>query len=237
VLDAVRLHRHRGRVAAGRTLLEGPKIVGEAVARGVPLEAVFGLAGDDDGRSLAAAGEAEYLVVAPEVLAKVATTTTPQSPIAVIAIPDPTVTPGGRVMVAWGVGDPGNCGTLIRTAAAFGFRYLAGPGAADTWSPKVIRAAAGGHFSTQIGDVSDLDAVRSGGRIVVATVSAGGGAPGPLPPDAAILVGSEPHGLPAEITGAADLLVTIPMAPGAESLNAAVAGAIVAFVGSTGPGS
>jgi TrmH family RNA methyltransferase len=231
VLDAVRLHRRKGRLETGNTLLEGPLLVEEAVARGATIQMLFGLVDDERGRALAVEAGVEYTTVTPEVLGKVATTETPQSPVAVITIPDGSVSPGGRVLVAWGVGDPGNSGTLIRTAAALSHGFLAGPKAADPWSPKVLRAAAGGHFRTGVDEAADLDKVRAGGRVLVATVAAGGEPPRPLPPDVAILVGSEPHGLPPEVVAAADLMVTIPMAAGAESLNAAVAGAIVAFVG------
>ncbi|HSM02644.1 MAG TPA: RNA methyltransferase [Acidimicrobiia bacterium] len=208
-------------------------LVGEAVACGVRIQALFGLTDDVRGRALGEEAGVEYMTVSPEVLGKISTTDTPQSPVAVVDLPEASVAPGGRVLVAWGVGDPGNCGTLIRTAAAFGYSYLAGPGAADTWSPKVLRAASGGHFRTAIGEAPDLSEVRAGGRTLVATVSSGGAPPGPLPADVAILVGSEPHGLPPDVVEMADAAVTIPMEPGAESLNAAVAGAIVAYLGTT----
>ncbi|MEX1209049.1 MAG: RNA methyltransferase [Acidimicrobiia bacterium] len=235
VVAVVRLHRRRGRADAGQTLLEGPVLIGEAVANGFPIAAIYGLEDDEVGASLGGAASIEYTAVSPEVLAKLSTTEEAQSPVAVIAIPAPSAIPAGRLIVAWGVGDPGNCGSLIRTAAAFSYGFVAGPGAADPWSPKVLRAGAGGQFRTTLAQADHLDEVRSRGRVVVATVVQGGVAPGPLPVDAAILVGSEPHGLPADIVNAADIRVTIPMASGAESLNAAVAGAIVAFLGGSGP--
>lgn len=234
MLDAVRLHRRKGRLETGRTLLEGPVLVGEAVAAGVAIQILFGLVDDARGRDLAAAAGIEFSSVTPAVLERISTTETPQSPVAVITIPQGSVAPGGRVLVAWGVGDPGNCGSLIRTAAALSHGFLAGPGTADVWSPKVLRAASGGHFRTGIGEAPDLEWARAGRRVLVATVASGGVTPAPLPPDVAILVGSEPHGLPPEVVAAADLRITIPMAPGAESLNAAVAGAIVAYAGSLG---
>lgn len=235
VQAVVRLHRRRGRMEAGRALLEGPMLVGEAVANGFPIGAIYGLEDDEVGRSLAAAAGVTYTPVSFGVMAKLSTTEEPQSPVAVLPIPAPPAIPAGRLIVAWGVGDPGNCGSLIRTAAALSHGFVTGPGTADPWSPKVLRAGAGGHFRTAMAQAGRVEEIRSGGRILVATVVQGGAAPGPLPADAAILVGSEPHGLPAEIADAADLRVTIPMASGAESLNAAVAGAIVAFVGGAGP--
>lgn len=231
VLSVVRLHRGRGRGEAGQTLLEGPVLIGEAVGNGFAVSAFYGLDEDDAGRSLAGAAGVGYTAVSAEVLAKMSTTQRAQSPVAVLPIPQAAVPPGGRVIATWGLGDPGNCGTLIRTAGAFSYGFIAGPGSADIWSPKVLRAAAGGHFRTPTGTAVDLKEIRAGGRAIVATVSSGGRAAGPLPADAAILVGSEPHGLPPEIVSAADLLVSIPMANGIESLNAAVAGAIVAFLG------
>lgn len=66
---------------------------------------------------------------------------------------------------------------------------------------------------------------------MVATVAKGGAPPGPLPANSVILVGSEPHGLPPDMVAAADHAVSIPMSSGTESLNAAVAGAIIAFLG------
>ena len=223
--DAARLHRRRRRTETGRTLLEGPHLVGEAIAAGVVPETIFAL--DEDASRWASSG-AEVLSVTPEVLEKIATTETPQSPVAVVAIPDAALPAAGSVLVAWGVSDPGNAGTLIRTAAAFGFAYAAGPDTADTWSPKVLRAGAGAHFRAPIVQIESLDDLA--GRTPVATVPTGGVAPRDLPQgDLAILVGDEANGLPAAVIDGAELQVTIPMPGGTESLNAAVAGAIVAY--------
>lgn len=235
VLEAARLERSRTRAETGRTLLDGPAVVADAVAAGCEFDRMFGLDGDAEGREMARRAGCPFVAVEPPVLAKIATTQHPQSPVGVLVVPAERITPGRRALVAWGVGDPGNCGALIRTAAAFGYDYLAGPGSADSWSPKVLRAAAGGHFRTGVGRATTLDGLREG-RMVVATAARHGVPPGPLPANAAVLVGSEPHGLPPEVVAACDLTVTIPMAPGSESLNVAVAGAIVAYLGAGHPG-
>ncbi len=129
------------------------------------------------------------------------------------------------------VTDPGNAGTLIRTAAALGFDLAFPAGAVDIWSPKVLRAGAGAHFSTTISTGEPIDPSIG----TIATVVRGGL---PLPDLAgrleatrrwAILIGEEAGGLEARQVEAADLTVTIPMAGEVESLNAAVAGAIVAY--------
>ncbi len=232
----MRLHRRRGRTESGEALLEGPHLVGAAVAGGVAVRRVFALAGDEPGRRLAADCRAELLLVDERTLGRLSTTETPQSPVAVVVIPAGTVAPGGRVVVAWGVSDPGNCGTLIRLGAAFGYGYLAGPGSADTWSPKVLRAATGAHFATPVGIVSRLEELRAGGRVLLATVARGGSIPGPLPVDAAVLVGSEAHGLPDDVVAECDRVITIPTTGAVESLNAATAAAIVLHAGAMTPG-
>jgi len=236
VAAAVRLHRSRGRVAAGETLLEGPHLVGSALNAGLRPIRVFVAQGDAGGLALAGRCRCEVLVVDLRTLERLGTTEAPQGPIAVVAIPDEAPAPGGRVIVAWGVADPGNCGTLIRIAAAFGYGYLSGPESADVWAPKVLRSGAGAHFSISIGTAVTLGEVRAGGRTVVATVARGGSVPGPLPASAAVLVGNEAHGLPEDVVAAADVRVTIPTSGAVESLNAAMAGAIVAYLGVSGTG-
>ncbi len=199
---------------------------------------VFGTRGDPSIDAARSSG-LDTVVVADRVLRRLSTTESPQSPMAVIRIPDQVIPESGHLIVSWGLGDPGNVGTLIRTAAAFGMGFVAGPGSADPWSPKVLRSAAGGHFRTPVGAVADLAGL--GGRRLVATVARHGVPPGRLDGGrpSAVLVGDEAHGLPGDVVKAADVAVTIPMPGGMESLNAAVAGAIVAFVltGHDGTGS
>jgi len=227
----VRLHRKRGRASSGTTLLEGPHLLAEAVAAGAPIRTVYGLEDDRASEGAAARCGAEWVPVTAEVLRKMATTTEPQSPVAVVSIPEEPVPSGGHLLAAWGVSDPGNTGTMIRTAAAFGWCFAAGPRTADIWSPKVLRSAAGGHWRAQIGVVSEPEALRGAGRTLVATVVSGGEPPQALldVPCVALLLGGEAHGLSREIAAAADLSVTIPMPGGTESLNAAMAAAILAY--------
>jgi TrmH family RNA methyltransferase len=228
IVSAARLHRARHRREERQTIVEGPQVVGEAIDAGTAIRAMFGL---DDALSHALAQRAgiELSVVSDAVLGKVAGTEHPRGPVAVIEIPPDHVDEARPVLVAWGVGDPGNCGTLVRTAAAFGYGYVSGPESADPWSPKVLRSAAGGHFRTSVASIGAVE--QLGVRRLIGTVGSGGDVPGPVGPDAAILVGSEAHGLPDDLIARCDVLVTIPMPGGTESLNAAVAGAIVAYLG------
>jgi len=226
----VRLREARARADSGRALLEGPHLLAEARGAGMRVERVFALAGDAASAEAARACGAELVMVDERGLRRLATTDHPQSPVAVMVVPRSVVPVGGHLLVAWGVSDPGNVGTLIRCAAAFGLGFAAGPGAADPWSPKVLRAAAGGHFRAGAARVESLEELRAGGRLLVATVAREGVPPAALPPGPlALLLGDEAHGLPASVVDACDLAVTIPMPGGTESLNVGVAGAIIAY--------
>ena len=134
------------------------------------------------------------------------------------------------------VQDPGNVGTILRTAAAAGVaQVLLSRKSAFVWSPKVLRAAQGAHFLTTIVEDVDLSAwaagFRGGGGRVAALVVDGGfdlfGAD--LSRPLALAVGNEGAGLSEEISQAADVRLTIPMPGGMESLNAAVAAAVALF--------
>lgn len=207
--------------------MEGPNALAEAVDAGADIVEVFGLADDAAGRQLAVRGGAPWIAVTRPVLERIAGTANPRGPIAVISIPAEIERTGDEIWVD--TSDPGNAGTLIRSAAAFGFSVTLAPEAVDPWSPKVVRAAAGGHFRTPV----SIGEPRTD-TVTIATVASGG-----TPVDrigehltngtVTLLIGNEAHGLPPEATDAADALVTIPMVGGIESLNASVAGAICMY--------
>lgn len=225
VARAAGLHRAAERRARGLTLLEGPHLLSEAVAARAAIIEVFGLPDDVEGRRLAGGSGAEWVAVSPEALARIASTEHPRGPVAVLAVPGDA--PPTRDALDVFVTDPGNAGTLIRTAAAFGLDVVFEVGAVDPWAPKVLRAGAGAHFRTTVTRSSDPGV----GRIL--TRNRGGVDPGGLgavlDPGRrwAVVVGTEAGGIPAGVVG--EVAVTIPMPGGTESLNAAVAGAIVAY--------
>lgn len=231
MVEAVRLHVASERRASSLSLLEGPHLLAEAVAGSCSILRVFAEPDDRGAAVLAAEAGAEFLPVSAEVLSRLAPTQHPRGPIAVFRIPPPPVVDAFGALVLWRVSDPGNVGTIIRTAAAFGLGVVVVAGA-DPWAPKALRAGAGAHFRTKVETKPDLTAAHLSARgyRVVAAAAVGGVPPWSLPREkTAWLVGAEAHGLPADIIQTVDHLVTIPMPGGTESLNAAAAAAILAY--------
>ena len=231
VAAAAKLVRARERRRRGEMLLEGPQVVEAAVNAGVTLRSMFGLNEDSAARTLAARAGATWVPCTVEVLERLGATEHPRGPMAVGVIPATTFDWRRDTLVA-DLRDPGNAGTLIRTAAAFGLDICFASQAVDVWAPKILRAGAGAHFLTDVG--TGVETVPDGVGTIATVVE--GGAP---PSEAferldsgrvwAVMVGSEPHGLSPGIIDSADVTVTIPMPGRTESLNAAVAASIVAY--------
>jgi TrmH family RNA methyltransferase len=139
---------------------------------------------------------------------------------------------GDRLLVLDGVQDPGNVGTLLRTASALGIRAtIALPGTADVWNAKVVRSAVGMQFTHPTVSCTESELLRSlrSRGVALWGAAADGSALGTTgaPETLALIVGNEGAGLKPELREACDALVSIPMAPGAESLNVAVAAGIL----------
>lgn len=135
--------------------------------------------------------------------------------------PAPT---GPLCLALWGVNDPGNVGTALRGALAFGAASVAlGPGTADPYGPKAVRASMGALFEVPVARVRTVEELP-GRRI--ALVAHGGE---PLEPggDTTLVVGAEREGLPDEVVAACDAVATIPVR--AESLNAAMAATVALY--------
>lgn len=210
-------------------LLEGPNLVAGALDAGLRLETVFAKKDGELTRRAAEAG-AEVLTVAESVMKRLSDTENPRGPIAVAQAPDdPTIALADTVVLA-GIRDPGNAGTLIRSAAAFGFQVVATEETVDLWSPKVLRSAAGAHFQTPIVSGATAEAVAAAGVRLVALVPRDDGSPEPDPAAGPIglLVGNEAKGLGPAVLELAVATLTIPTER-VESLNAAVAGSIAMF--------
>jgi TrmH family RNA methyltransferase len=229
-------------------VVEGPVAAREALEAGLAVEAVFvGADALDAGgpaiaEVVAAAGAhgVEVVALAPGVAERVATTVTPRPVLAVVGLPEPPAdlpARAGLAVVLHGVADPGNVGTIARSAAAAGadLVVVCGDGAADPWAPKALRASAGALLRIPVLRRDDGPAtvaeLAAAGLALVGGVARGGTAPDAVDLTArvALVVGSEAHGLPPEVVDALDVAVTIPMAAGTESLNAAMAATVLCF--------
>lgn len=238
------LNRDRQTRAAERAfVLEGPRIVAAALDRGVDLEAVYlGYRARPAFAPLVERLEAAGVPVRElreGVLEKVGVTRTPQPLLGVAPIhtASPADLPGrGDLLVVVDVADPGNLGTLIRSAEAAGLAAVVVTGASvDPHNPKVVRASAGAVLGIPLVEVPEpgaaLDRARAGGRRAVGTATRGGGPVDGLDvtSDLAVVVGNEARGLDGALAERLDAVVTIPMHGAAESLNVAMAATVVLF--------
>ncbi|WP_446219849.1 TrmH family RNA methyltransferase [Micromonospora sp. IBHARD004] len=249
VVAARRLQRRRDREATGRFLAEGPQAVREALARAGTVTELFGTpAALDRYADLAAqAARADVPVseVTEEGLAALAETVAPQGLVAVcrhLDVPlDAALSRGPRlVAVLAEIRDPGNAGTVLRTADAAGAGAVVFAGdAVDPYNGKCVRASAGSLFHVDVVRAPDprqvVDALRTAGLSVFATTGYGDtnlddlADAGRLAAPTAWLFGSEAHGLPEELAAAADARVRVPLHGRAESLNLAAAAAVCLY--------
>ncbi len=204
----------RYRKSQRRALIEGPHLVDAFLAAGLrPVEVIK-------------SGE----TVSDAVFGSIVDVETPQGVAAEIEIPEGKPDAKRDCVFLEGIQDAGNVGAIIRSAAAFGLgSVIVDAHCADPWSPKVLRAGMGGHFSLALlilKSVAD-ELARFSGR-VVCTVASGGTAlaDADLSGRLGWVFGSEGRGLTAATLAEADQRITIPIAPGTESLNVAASAAI-----------
>ncbi len=222
-------------------VIEGVRLVEEALRSGTPLVTML-----YDPEHLQAMGRGGALleqvrqlpgayVASPEVIAAASDTVTPQGIVASCAWPHLEERTRGIRLVLDAVQDPGNVGTLLRSAEATGVaQVLCVSGTADVFGPKVVRSAMGAHFRLPMRQDVQWDeideALLGADNIYVADAQA------QMPyyaadwrQPAALIVANEANGPSADAKGRATKFIAIPMAPAVESLNAAVAGSVILF--------
>jgi TrmH family RNA methyltransferase len=233
------LHRGSGRQESQRLLLEGTHLLQEALRLGLAPDLLLATAA-----WIAAHGDllqalpssTAWRQASPEVLEACATTQHPDGVIATLPWRLPSglpSTPPGFALLLDNVQDPGNMGTLLRTALAAGVDQIWLREGADPWQPKVLRASSGAALALAIGRFSApevlgrLQTAKQEGIVVVAT-AARGGEPywrhdwqGPT----LVMLGNEGSGLAPDLLAEADCRLSLPHSPAVESLNVAVAAA------------
>jgi TrmH family RNA methyltransferase len=212
-------------------------LVQEALKSGLTVHTVFVRAGSEAMLQHLMPGDAEVLIVAEEVFASAVTTEHPQGIAALVEAPEfplPAMFAGTPlVVIAAGLQDPGNLGTLVRSAEAFGGTgMMLLPGTVSLWNAKTLRASSGSAFRLPVLALSAEDAfaaLREQRIRIFAAVARDGDSQADLRGPSALLVGNEGAGLPDEWIAQADARVTIPLPGAVESLNAAIAGSVLLY--------
>ena len=223
----------------GQSVLDGAHLLQAFLDGGFMPEAVYASREGRQRSEVAAllercAAQPQFLL-GDALFAALSTVESPTGILAVIRTPPPRPVPAtaGFVLLLEAIQDPGNVGTLLRSAAAAGVEHvLLSAQCAFAWSPKVVRAGMGAHFALNIVEGADLGAFV--GTFAGSAIALEGGAGrslyeldlrGPV----AFLVGNEGAGLSPAVLEAADVRAHIPLSPRVESLNAGVAGAVALF--------
>jgi TrmH family RNA methyltransferase len=218
-----KLHSRRQREKLGLFVCEGEDLVAAALDAGLqPVETLLDAERPALDERLPHAEQ-----VAPELLAEVSTLAHPPRVIAVFRhadLPSGVEAPVGLAL--WRVGDPGNVGTLVRAADAFGPAFVAlSSGSADPASPKALRASVGALFRVPLAGFEEAP----GPRIGLVPNAETSFLDAPLGERATFVLGAEREGLTPEVLRKCDEVVSIPTRDRAESLNVAVAGAIALY--------
>jgi TrmH family RNA methyltransferase len=231
----------------GRISIEGQHLLAEAILSGLRPTAVFvSLGAESLLDTVSIPGETEIIALPPDVFASAAVTDSPQGIAALVEPPIFTLedalvgprnpaSPPPLVLVLAGLQDPGNLGTLIRSAEAFGATgVITLPGTVSLWNQKALRASSGSIFRLPViaAHPDELFAALAQHRIpALAAVATDGESlvRHDLSRPAALILGNEGSGIPPEILRRADARLTIPCPGPVESLNAAVAGSILLY--------
>ena len=218
----------------GRVWLEGDHLCDAALQRGVkPQVAVFSQSLWDEQGSRWSGQAGREVVVADALFAGISALESPARMGFVIAAPErPVLDPQAATVILDRLQDAGNVGSILRSAAAFGFhQVLAMKGTAAVWSPKVLRAAMGAHFGLSLIESAESHELEQLQVPCIATSSHAGDFlhAARLPWPCAWMLGHEGQGLDPALAQRARLSVRIPQPGGEESLNVAAAAAICLF--------
>ena len=229
------------REQSGHFIVEGVRLCEEAIQAGVlPQLVLYSNSCSQRGMELvnqARLSGSKILSVAPEVLNALSDTETSQGLLMVVPNQPRQMSLLNFVIVIDQLRDPGNLGTILRTAVAAGVQAVfCTPGSVDAWSPKVVRSAMGAHFHVPVivKTWSEIESICKSQNPPLCTCLAESGDgvslwKADLTKPIALVIGGEAEGASVEIKKSADLFLNIPMPGGFESLNAAVAASIILF--------
>ncbi|MBQ9716141.1 MAG: RNA methyltransferase, partial [Clostridia bacterium] len=216
VVAAVKLKDKKGRREQGKFLIEGQKLVYDAKKYGIRFDKIFVTEQYAD----KFAGFGEVVVVAEKVMAHISDTKTNQGVVAVAFLPQEKVYDGKKALLLDRIQDPGNIGSVLRTACATGYTNVFLIDCADVFSPKSIRGGMSGQFMLNFFEVSEEDFLAKYGDryIVCADMNGQNVFDFDCPDDHIIILGNEGQGVSANLSKAAKSTVMIPMQNNLESL-------------------
>lgn len=228
--------QRRAREKEGRFVIEGARLVEEAALAGSPFDFVFYTNPDYRAQTILdrlAELEVETIEVSAQIMRACTDTEHPQSLLAVLPFPQLTPAANTLLLICDRLADPGNLGTLLRTAAAARVdSVILAPGSVDPYNPKVVRSSMGAHFRVPI-EALEWGQIRervAGLKVWLAEARSGTQYDQvDWTEPSALIIGSEAEGPSDEARALADESVFIPMPGGADSLNAAVAGSVILF--------
>lgn len=237
IMQLRELQKAKARRQAGLFIADSVKMVREAIELGLCRTLVVESGRVEEYAPLIDAAQGcEVLAVTPAIMNALSEAKTPQGVLCTAAIlPEPQEMTGELIVALDGVQDPGNVGTILRTADAAGFDgALLSSTCADLYGAKTLRATMGSVFRVPVMRVQDLakelEALKDRGYAVVATELGGADFYANCPHEKAVLViGSEGRGVSEAVRAAATHHLALPMRGGAESLNAAVAAGIMIY--------
>ena len=226
IKDIVKLNDKKYRREAGLYLVEGIKPVNECIAAGCEVEKVICT-------EKLSANYANSIVVSDDVFGSISSEKTPQGVIAVVKIPNLSLkSPKNSCILLDRLQDPGNLGTIIRTANAAGYKEIYLINCTDPYSPKAVRASMSGIFFTEVYQGSEEDILNTLRNVpMISADMHGENIFGFQPPERFCLcIGNEGSGISDVIKNNSDYKVKIPMTENCESLNAAVSAGIAMYV-------
>ena len=228
IVEVVKLYDKKYRRLTNRYVIEGARLVSDAIKHGANVVNVYVRESNAQDFDFS-----NQTVVSDKVFAKMCDTVNSQGVLAVVEkIESQLSKPKGHCLVLDGLQDPGNVGTLIRTAVACGFTDLYAVNSVDLYSPKVIRSAMSAHFCIKLHELDSIEQAFSlleGVEIVSAHMGGTNVFSTRFSKRVALVLGNEGNGLSDFSLKHAAKTVALPMENGFESLNVAVAGSVIMY--------
>lgn len=227
IKKVVALHNKKYRDEYNEFFIEGSKLLEEAIRHNQEIVKVF---------YCPQIAEYNFSIpadkVSKEIMAKMTATNTPQGIVAVLKIPKSNILKKDKILFLDRVQDPGNVGTIIRTADAFGFdAVLLSEGCADVYSPKVVRSTMGSLFHLPIKQKVSINEVKKlGGKIYASSLKAKNSIFDiDISMPFVLVIGNEGKGISDDVRDISDEFIKIDMQGNAESLNASIAAGILMY--------